>query len=72
MDQEKTHSPSSERLRGVGGGLTTVSSDGALVRKTFYLDRDVEEVLRDTAHEQRVSEAFIVRQVLREHFGLEP
>lgn len=72
MDSERKHPLDSTPAGGVRGGLSAVSTDGALIRKTFYLDRDVEEVLRDTAHERRVSEAYIVRQVLREHFGLEP
>lgn len=57
--------------RGPRGGRTTVSADGALVRKTFYLDRDVEEALRDEAHQTRRTEAEIVREALRERYGIE-
>lgn len=48
-----------------------MSADGALVRKTFYLDRDVEEALRDEAHHSRRTEAEIVREALRERYGIE-
>ena len=57
--------------RGPRGGKTTVSADGKLIRKTFYIDRDVEEKLRDEAHEHRRTEAEIVRWVLRERYGLD-
>lgn len=60
-----------EERRGPHGGKTTVSRDGLLVRKTFFIDRDVEEALRDDAHRQRRSEAEIVRDLLRQHYGLE-
>ncbi len=56
---------------GPRGGRTTVSADGALLRKTFYIDRDVEEALREEAYRTRRTEAEIVRQLLREHYGLE-
>lgn len=45
----------------------TESKDGAMVRKTFFIDRDVEQQLRDDAHQRRKSEAEIVRELLREH-----
>ena len=57
--------------RGPRGGKTTVSSDGLLVRKTFFLDREVEEALREDAFKTRRTEAEIVRQLLRDHYGIE-
>ena len=57
--------------RGPRGGKTTVSADGKLIRKTFYIDRDVEDKLRDEAHENRQTEAEIVRWMLRERYGLD-
>jgi hypothetical protein len=42
-----------------------------LVRKTFFIDRDAEEALRDEAHKKRVTEAEIVRQLIRERYGLD-
>lgn len=63
--------PRAQPRRGPRGGKTTVSRDGAMVRKTFYLDWDVEEALRDEAHETRRTEAEILRQILRDHYDLE-
>lgn len=60
-----------ENPRGPRGGKTTVSADGALIRKTFYIDRDVEDALRDEAHRSRRTEAEIVREALRERYGIE-
>lgn len=57
--------------RGPRGGRTTVSADGELIRKTFYLDRDVEDALREEAHRLRTTEAEIVRQALRARYGIE-
>lgn len=59
-----------KKNRGPRGGKTTVSADGKLIRKTFYIDRDVETRLRDEAHEHRMTEAEIVRWVLSERYGL--
>ncbi len=63
--------PAEEELVGPRGGRTTVSADGALLRKTFYIDRDVEKALREEAYRTRRTEAEIVRQLLREHYGIE-
>lgn len=60
-----------ESPRGPRGGRTTVSADGALVRKTFYIDREVEEVLREESFRTRKTEAEIVRWILRDHYGIE-
>ncbi len=57
--------------RGPRGGKTTVSKDGTLIRKTFYIDVDVGEKLREDAHRQRSSEAEIVRELLRDHYGVD-
>ena len=48
-----------------------MSADGALLRKTFYIDREVERALREEAYRTRRTEAEIVRQLLREHYGIE-
>lgn len=56
---------------GPRGGKTTVSRSGRLIRKTFWLHPDEEEALRRAAFEERRSEAAIVRQLLRRHFGIE-
>lgn len=60
-----------EAHRGPRGGTTTVSSSGGLVKKTFWLERDIEERLRQEAFDSRQSEAEVVRQALRERYGLE-
>ena len=41
------------------------------MRKTFYLGPEEEENLRQEAFESRRSEGDIVRQLIREHYGLE-
>lgn len=56
---------------GPRGGTTTRSNDRELIRKAFLLRVDEEEALRRAAFEQRRSEASIVRQLLRESFGLD-
>lgn len=61
----------SEAPRGPRGGRTTVSSDGALIRKTFYIDRDVEDALREECYRTRRTEAEIVREALRDRYGIE-
>lgn len=63
--------PKEELPRGPKGGRTTVSRSGALVKKTLWLDSDVEEALRQEAFDTRRSEAEIVRQMLRERYGME-
>lgn len=62
---------STDDPRGPRGGKTTVSADGLLVRKTFFLDREVEEALREDSFKTRRTEAEIVRQLLRDHYGIE-
>lgn len=42
-----------------------------MIRKTFWIHRDEEEALRRAAFEQRISEAAIIRQLLREHFQID-
>jgi|GEM_PF-4790134 len=69
-DSDESLSPA-RRPRGPRGGRTTISQDGLLIRKTFYIDRDVEVFLRNEAHEQKTTEAAIVRQLLRDHYGVE-
>jgi hypothetical protein len=61
----------SDDRRGPRGGKNTVSADGLLVRKTFFLDREVEEALREDSYKTRRTEAEIVRQLLRDHYGIE-
>lgn len=56
-------------LRGRRGGKTTITP--AMVRKTFWIDRDVEERLREDAFRSERTEAELVRQVLRDHYGIE-
>lgn len=58
--------------RGPRGGRSTLSSDGSMIRKNFYLDREVEEALRDDAHRRRRSEADVLREILRDHYGIRP
>jgi hypothetical protein len=41
-----------------------------MVRKTFWIERQTEWRLRREAYDSRVTEAEIVRAVLREYFGL--
>jgi hypothetical protein len=63
--------PEEEPRHGPRGGRTTVSTSGGLVKKTIWLERDVEHHLREEAFDKRVSEAEIVREALRERYGLE-
>ena len=70
MAPEKGTTPS-EAPRGPRGGKTTVSSDGDLIRKTFYIDRDVEDALREECFRTRRTEADVVREALRDRYGLE-
>ena len=61
---------SDEKIRGPRGGRTTVSADGSRIRKTFWVRPDEDYALRKDAFERRTSEAAIVREVIRKHFGL--
>ena len=56
---------------GPRGGRTTVTDDGLMIRKTFFIDTDVAELLRDDAHRQRRPEAEILRELLRRHYGVD-
>jgi hypothetical protein len=42
-----------------------------MVRKTFWIDRDVEDRLRREAFESGRTEAEIVREALRDRYGIE-
>lgn len=59
------------RKRGPRGGKTTVSKDGAMIRKTFYVDWDVDALIQETARRRHLNEAQLVRQILRDYFGVE-
>jgi hypothetical protein len=63
--------PRVARKRGPRGGKTTVSKDGAMVRKTFFIDCDVDEALRKDARKKRLTEAQVLRQLLRDAYGIE-
>lgn len=49
--------------KGTGKFATTT---GGLRRKVVYLPPEIEEALRDLAHEERLSESELVRQALQE------
>lgn len=70
MDRQD-EGPPRVRKRGPRGGKTTVSKDGAMVRKTFYIDWEVDEALREAARRKRLTEAQVLRQLLRDAFGIE-
>ena len=59
-----------EPREGPRGGKTTRSKSG-MVRKSFWIDPDVEEALRRMAFEDRRSESEIVREALRRFFQIE-
>lgn len=65
-DQDEPGEPAP---RGRRGGTTTISE--YMVRKTFWIDRDVEERLRRDAFESGRSEAELVREALRQFYGIE-
>lgn len=56
-------------LRGRRGGRTTVTR--VMVRKTFWIDRDVEERLREDAFHSGRTEAELVREALRRYYDIE-
>lgn len=56
-------------LRGRRGGRTTVTP--AMERKTFWIDRDVAERLREVAYRSGRTEAELVREGLRRYFDIE-
>lgn len=59
------------RRRGPRGGTTTVSRDGAMLRKTYYLDWDIVEALQREARRRGFNEAQYLRHHLRDHFHIE-
>jgi hypothetical protein len=56
-------------LLGRRGGRTTVTQQ--MVRKTFWIDRDVEDRLREEAFHSEQNESELVRRALRLYYGLE-
>ncbi len=42
-----------------------------MIRKTYYLDWDIETALREHARRRQLSEAQLLRHLLRDHFGIE-
>ncbi|MFW6012307.1 MAG: hypothetical protein ACOC83_08220 [Gemmatimonadota bacterium] len=60
--------PHESRRRGRRGGTTTVKP--AMIRKTVWLDREVEAALRADAFSSGQSEAELVRRALRAAYGL--
>ena len=56
---------------GPRGGGTTVTPGGDMVRKNFWIDAELEARLRKEAFDERISEAEIIRRLLRRHYGVE-
>lgn len=69
MTSTQDDPPDGEPLRGRRGGRTTMTP--LLVRKTYWIDREVEQVLREDAFRSGRSEAEIVRLALRRHYEIE-
>lgn len=42
-----------------------------MLRRAVYLDWEIVEALREDARRQHLNESQVLRQVLREHYGLE-
>lgn len=42
-----------------------------MIRKTFYIDRDVDQLLNERARRRALSEAQLIRRILRDYFGVE-
>ena len=61
--------PGGEPLVGRRGGRTTVTP--LLIRETYWIDREVEQLLREDAFRSGRSEAEIVREALRRHYDIE-
>ena len=57
--------------KGPRGGRSTVSPTGDMVRKNFWIETAIEEKLRKEAFDARISEAEIIRRLLRKHYGLD-
>jgi hypothetical protein len=56
---------------GPRGGVSTVSPTGDMVRKNFWIETELEEKLRKEAFDSRISEAEIIRRLLRTHYGVD-
>jgi hypothetical protein len=56
---------------GPRGGFSTVNPTGDMVRKNFWIETALEEKLRKEAFDSRISEAEIIRRLLRKHYGVE-
>ncbi len=70
MTPSKDDKPDGERpLRGRRGGKTTITP--LMVRKTFWIDRDVESRLRKEAFDTGRTEAELVREALRVYYDIE-
>lgn len=68
-DEGPEPGPPPKLLRGRRGGRTTVTRQ--MVRKTFWIDRDVEDRLREEASHSEDNESELVRRALRLYYGLE-
>ena len=62
--------PASPR-RGPRGGTTTVSRDGCMIRKTYFLDWYIVAALQKRARRRGFNEAEYLRHLLRDHFDVE-
>jgi hypothetical protein len=69
MSPSKNEDPGREPLVGRRGGKTTLTP--AMVRKTFWIDRDVERRLRRDAFDTGRTEAELVREALRVYYDIE-
>jgi hypothetical protein len=63
--------PAKKRPLGPKGGRTTMTRDGLMQRKTFFLDVDVAERLRDVAHQRRLEESVLIREAVRKYLDVE-
>ena len=63
---------SDKRQRGPRGGKTTVSADGKRVRKTFWIEFEEDYQLRKESFERHTPETTLIREMLRERYGLGP
>lgn len=67
-DDEHPPNESADTL-GPEGGRTTGTRH--LIRRTVYIDRDVDQKVRERAYETRETEAAVIREALRVYFGIE-
>lgn len=65
----RSHSEPEHRSHGRRGGTTTVKP--RMIRKTVWLDREVEAALRADAYHSGLSEAELVRRALRAAYHLD-